>query len=87
MKKLATTLFGLFLVATSFANVNGNEITLPTNEIILTATTQVTSNTVTVLDQVMDVMILSKKHKPRSKATGGPRVVVETCASKCEDDL
>lgn len=78
MKKLATTLFGLFLVATSFANVKGHAVTKIEK---LNATTQTVQNK-TTLNNLKNVMTLNAK-----AAIGGPRVVVQTCKDKCEDDL
>lgn len=80
MKNLATTLFGLFLVATSFANVKGQEVT-KTHK--FDTTTQITHKTNAILNQINLVNAL----KPKKNATGGPRVVVIGCLSKCQDDL
>ncbi|MFK5891456.1 MAG: hypothetical protein QM486_12075 [Flavobacteriaceae bacterium] len=78
MKKLATTLFGLFLVATSFANVKGQEVTKTQK---FDTTTQITHKTNATLNQINKVMAMQKTAK------GGPVLVVEGCASKCQDDL
>jgi hypothetical protein len=78
MKKLATTLFGLFLVATSFANVKGQEVTKTQK---FDTTTQIAHKTNATLDQINKVMAIQKTAK------GGPVVVVEGCKSRCEDDL
>ena len=79
MKKLATTLFGLFLVATSFANVKGQEVTKTQK---FDTTTQITHKTNATLNQINKVMALNTK-----AAVGGPVVVIEGCKSKCQDDL
>jgi len=79
MKKLATTLFGLFLVATSFANVKGQEVTKIQK---FDTTTQITHKTNATLNQINKVMALNAK-----AAVGGPVVVVQGCVTKCEDDL
>lgn len=79
MKKLATTLFGLFLVATSFANVKGQEVTKTQK---FDTTTQVAHKTNATLNQINKVIALNTK-----AAVGGPVLVVQGCKSKCEDDL
>ena len=80
MKNLATTLFGLFLVASSFANVKGHEVTKIQK---FDTTTQITHKTNATLNQINKVMaITSKKH-----TDGGPVVVMEGCKSRCQDDL
>jgi len=78
MKKLATTLFGLFLVATSFANVKGHAVTKTQK---FDTTTQITHKTNATINQINKVMAIQKTAK------GGPVVVVQGCKSKCEDDL
>ena len=78
MKNLATTLFGLFLVATSFANVKGQEVTKTQK---FETTLQTTHKTNATLNQINKVIALQKTAK------GGPVVVVEGCKSKCQDDL
>jgi hypothetical protein len=79
MKKLALTVFGLFLVASSFANVKGQEINKTQTQ---KATTQTVHKTSTLVNQINKVMALTTK-----KADGGPVVVVQGCASICQDDL
>jgi len=78
MKKLATTLFGLFLVATSFANVKGQAVTKTQK---FDTTLQATHKTNATLNQIDKVIALQKTAK------GGPRVVVQGCVTKCQDDL
>jgi len=78
MKKLALTVFGLFLVASSFANVKGQEVNKTQN---VKTTTQTVHKTNATLNQINKVMALT------SKADGGPVVVIEGCVTKCQDDL
>ena len=77
MKKLATTLFGILLVATTFANVKGQKVTTSQK---FDTTTQIAPKTNATLNQITKVMAIQKTAK------GGPRPVIITC-SKCEDDL
>ena len=83
MKKLSTILIGLFLVATTFANVESNELTPVKGQDITKTTVQNTRSNSLLIDQINEVMILRKKHGKK----GGPVVVIETCATKCQDDL
>mgnify|MGYP000084270622 CR=1 FL=1 len=78
MKNLATTLFGLFLVATSFANVKGQEVTKTQK---FDTTLQTAHKTNATINQINKVMAIQKTAK------GGPVVVVQGCVTKCEDDL
>jgi len=78
MKKLALTVFGLFLVASSFANVKGQEVNKTQN---VKTTTQTVHKTNATLNQINKVMALT------SKADGGPVPVIQTCKTICEDEL
>ncbi|MCF6212769.1 MAG: hypothetical protein L3J45_01955 [Flavobacteriaceae bacterium] len=81
MKKLATTVFGIFLAATSFANVTPAQDTQIKNQEIV-VTVQNTSKTSTLINQINKVMALKA-----TAAKGGPRLVIQTCVTRCEDSL
>ncbi len=77
MKKFTLTVFGLFLVAATFASVKPVE-----------ANQKVQTNSKTILAKKAQVTQISKVIAITSKAAlGGPRVVVATCANRCLDEL
>jgi len=77
MKKFTLTVFGLFLVAATFASVKpvkANQKTQAIANNTLKVNTQV--------NQISKVMAITSK-----AALGGPRGVIQSCATICKDDL
>ena len=77
MKKFTLTVFGLFLVAATFASVKPVKANQKTQAIANN-----TLKTTTQVNQISKVMALNTK-----TALGGPRGVIMTCATICQDDL
>jgi len=77
MKKFTLTVFGLFLVAATFASVKPVE-----------ANQKAQTNSKTILAQKAQITQISKVIAITSKAAlGGPKGVIQTCATRCQDDL
>jgi len=79
MKKFTLTLFGLFLVAATFASVKPIKGTNLKTQNIAKSTLMVNK---TLVNQINKVVAITSK-----AALGGPKVVVRTCATRCEDEL
>jgi len=79
MKKFTLTVFGLFLVAVTFANVTPVKV----EQTQIVAKTTLTANKAQVT-QISKVMAITSK-----TALGGPRGVLATCATatRCQDDM
>jgi len=79
MKKFTLTVFGLFLVAVTFANVTPVKV----EQTQIVAKTTLTANKAQVT-QISKVMAITSK-----ASIGGVRGVIATCATatRCQDDM
>jgi len=77
MKKFTLTVFGIFLVAVTFANVKPVKATQTQN-----VTKSILTANKAEVTQISKVMAITSK-----AAIGGPRVVIQNCINRCLDDL